>query len=162
MTDIMVKKSFIEKVWPIAEEEFKRSGIYPHIPTIQSAHESDWGRSGLTIKANNLFGFTGESWQQQGRPVIVLSTKEFEGGKWITVNRPFRSYDSWDGSIGDWAKLMQFPRYKDAFSCAKKGDIEGFAKNVASAGYATDPNYADKLVNLYETTTNLLPPILSV
>ncbi len=159
MTDIMTKKSFIEKMWPIADDEFNRSGIFPHMTVVQSAHESAWGTSGLTVKANNLFGFTGESWEKEGKPVIVLPTKEFVEAQWTVVNRPFRSYDSWAGSVRDWANLMQRPRYKDALEYMKSGNIVGFCKAVAAAGYATDPDYADKLIELYNENTNLLPLI---
>lgn len=159
MVDIMAQKNFIEKMWPIADDEFKRSNIFPHVTITQSAHESDWGLSFLTVKANNLFGFTGELWEKQGKPVLTLPTREFVNGKWITVNRPFRAYESWAASVRDWASLMQRSRYVDAVAFAKTGDVPNFAKAVAAAGYATDPTYASKLAQLYEGITNLLPPI---
>lgn len=159
MTNLQIKKSFIEKMWPIADEEFIRSGIYPHITIVQSAHESGWGLSGLTMKANNLFGFTGESWEKEGKPVIRLPTKEYINKEWVTVQRPFRAYASWADSIQDWSALMHKQRYAMALESALRGEMAFFSKWVAEAGYATDPRYGDKLMELYAGITNLLPPI---
>lgn len=152
----------------IAADEEGRSGIKSLITIAQAAHESGWGQSGLTQKANNLFGFTGDSWEAEGKPVIRMPTDEWvEGtvnnttgmsvpGRWITVPRPFRAYSSWAESVRDWASLMQANRYAAAFACARAGDMPGFAKAVFAAGYATDPNYAAELTMVGGIVSDLL------
>jgi lysozyme len=158
MVEIMARKAFIEKMWPIAMEEFHISGIHPYVTISQSAHESGWGLSGLTRKANNLFGYTGESWQKAGKPTILLPTREYLKGQRVTVERPFRAYPTWSDSIRDWAtNISTLSRYKDAYEHAKTGDVKQYARAVFVAGYATDPIYPEKLTNLYKSITNLLP-----
>ena len=169
MPEQIVKTRFISLMRPIAVDEELRSGIKPIITLMQSAHESAWGSSGLTDKANNLFGFTGESWEEAGKPVIKMPTTEYvdrtihgadgnpvvdENGHTmfkktpITVLRPFRAYKSWSESVRDWGNLMAKPRYATALAAARAGDVPGFSIAVLAAGYATDPNYSSSLVRV--------------
>lgn len=164
-----VQKRFVNLLYPIATDEENRSGIDPLITITQAAHESGWGQSELTKKANNLFGFTGESWEQQGKPVIRMPTREWVAssinnttgmtvpGHFITIPRPFRAYKSWAESVRDWSTLMQGQRYHAAYTAAKLGDLSGFAKAVYEAGYATDPDYAAELVNVGGEVLGFLP-----
>lgn len=163
-------KNFIKLMLPIAQDEDTRSGIKPLITITQSAHESGWGLSGLTQKANNLFGFTGEGWEHEGKPVIKLPTAEYvqrvvkdadgnpvydnttgrhvmETVK-VVVDRPFRSYESWAESIRDWARLLHAPRYAAALVAAQSGSMDVFAHEISKAGYATDPRYAEGLIRV--------------
>ena len=169
--DINAKKIFFSLVLPLAEDEQQRSSISPLITITQAAHESAWGTSELTTKANNLFGFTGEKWESEGKPIIKLPTEEWLHGsidttsgvtipgKWITVERPFRSYGSWAESIRDWAALMQKPIYEKAFEAAKSGDLTGFSIEVSMAGYATDPNYSSALIGVGNIVKDLFEGI---
>ena len=154
------RSDFKLKMLPIARDEQSRSGIHPDVTITQAAHESGWGQSGLTLKANNLFGFTGEAWEAAGKPVIKLPTKEYVKGKWITVNRPFRAYSSWAESVRDWGHLISTkPRYQDAYALAKQGDVKAFAVAVQKAGYATDPAYANSLAAVFDRVKSIvLPP----
>ena len=137
--------TFVKALRPVADVIKQEFAIRPIITLTPAAHESGWGRSGLTKKANNLFGFTGESWERNGKPVIRLPTIEYIEGERRVVTRPFRAYNSWEESVRDWARLMHFPRYRQALIWAKEGDVGAFAADVAAAGYATDPLYAIKL-----------------
>jgi flagellum-specific peptidoglycan hydrolase FlgJ len=153
------RATFINTIYPLAQDEESRSGIHPLITITQAAHESNWGNSGLTRKANNLFGFTGDSWAAEGKPVIKLPTSEFVHDQWITIERPFRAYGSWSESIRDWASLMQRPRYVKALDAAKRGDIVDFATEVATAGYATDPKYAEALISVAKFVQSIKPDL---
>lgn len=161
---------FITKMAPIAAQIRLVHGIDPLITISQAALESGWGLSGLTKKANNLFGFTGDSWAAQGKSVIYMETSEYSplppeklaywskpgdivskkpssrGGTDLRVKRPFRSYPTWYDSVADWAQLMKNSRYAAAYKAAQSGDIDGFAVQVQKAGYATDPDYAGELI----------------
>lgn len=53
--------AFLKKMTPIAKTMNEKYGIHPLIVMTQAAHESGWGASGLTKKANNLYGYTGEA-----------------------------------------------------------------------------------------------------
>ncbi len=153
------KSKFIDDMMPVSLEEAFHSNIKPLITITQAAHESGWGASELTKQANNLFGFTGESWEVAGRPIIKLPTKEFVKGGWVTMLRPFRAYASWNESVRDWSNLMRFPRYKLALIAATKGDIKEFAKQIAAGGYATDPNYAHALIGVSKEVLAIKPDL---
>lgn len=146
---------FKKAMMDIAHENEIKTGIKPEITILQSGHESNWGQSELTVKANNLFGFTGESWEKAGKPVLRLPTKEYINKQWVTVTRPFRAYASWRDSIADWANLLTHSNYKDALVAAQKGDVAAFAAAVQKGGYATDPAYATQLVKLYNSTKDV-------
>lgn len=150
------KENFKKNMLPIARDEQKRSGIHPDVTISQAAHESNWGLSGLTTQANNLFGFTGESWEKDGKPVLKLPTREFINGAWTVVNRPFRAYKSWAESVRDWGNLISTAsRYKKAYALAQKGDVPGYAVEVLKAGYATDPGYSKALTTVYNTVKSI-------
>lgn len=174
------KPNFVEKMMPIALQIQERYKIDPLITISQAAHESNWGLSGLTQEANNLFGFTGDTWAQQGKSVIWKPTNEWSpkspeqidywsvpgdiikktarpsGGTDIVVKRPFRAYPTWYDSVSDWANLMGAQRYANALRDAKDGNLTAFANDVHEAGYATDPDYPVKLVAVGDDVAALI------
>lgn len=142
------KAEFIARLRPVALAVERETGIKADLGMIQAAHESAWGTSGLTDKANNLFGFTAELgtyWRTQGRAFVEMPTTEWKGGAAYKTTRPFRAYASWEESYRDWARLMQIPHYAAALPFARAGNLKGFAAALQAAGYATDPAYASKL-----------------
>lgn len=147
MVTKQTKQNFKNTLEPIAKSIENQYGIKPIITISQSALESRWGVSGLTQKANNLFGFTGESWERAGKPVIKMPTREYIAGTWVTVNRPFRRYASWYDSVKNWAEIISgLSRYREAYKYAKTGDVVRFARAVKAGGYATDPQYPEKVI----------------
>lgn len=164
-------KNFKEKLGPIAAKVEAETGIKAKLGMGQAAHESAYGTSllsrpdaVLTIMrdnvqgpskgpANNLFGFTAEPptyWRKQGRPFVSMNTHEYKAGARITLERPFRAYQSWEESYRDWARLMQTEHYvkAGALDALKAGDSAAFAKAMGKAGYATDPNYEAKIARV--------------
>jgi flagellum-specific peptidoglycan hydrolase FlgJ len=176
-----MKKDFLNRIRPLAEAEQKISGIHPDITVTQAAHESRWGDSGLAVKANNLFGKTaGKLWLDANYPVVEMETWEFSplppekiqywnrpgdikerkvrksGGTDLVVLVPFRKFASWPEAIRDWAEAISLSkRYAKAYEVAKSGNFEQYAKEVAAAGYATDPKYAEKLIKVYQEVKSL-------
>ena len=132
-------KAFIEKVAGFAINNYAEFKILPSLVVAQAILESNWGKSGLTQKNNNLFGIKGNGGD--------FETKEYVNGKWITIVAGFRSYDSFEGSIIDHAKLLNKPRYAKV-----KGetDYKKACEAVYKAGYATDFQYPQKLIKLIE------------
>lgn len=165
---------FIARLKPIAEAIDREFGIKPPVILVQSAHESNWGESLLTIKANNLFGMmAGRNWLAAGKPIAEFPTTEFSrlppekirywdrpgdvikkqvtpnGLTMLLVNLAFRKYDSWTDSILDWSRMVTTsPRFAKAAIAARVGNVLVFAAEMQLAGYATDPNYAGKLARL--------------
>ena len=109
-----------------------------------AALESGWGKSLLSVKGFNLFGVKADqSWAGE---TLAMQTREYVNGQWVIVPALWRKYPDWLGSISDHAKfLLTNPRYKSCF--ASKTGV-AFALAVQVAGYATDPDYASKLVSI--------------
>ena len=132
---------FIARISSCAVESMRQFGVPASVTLAQAALESSWGRSLLATDAFNLFGIKADpSWNG---PTVTMHTKEFVNGEPVVVQAKFRRYDGWQPSVDDHAKfLRENPRYE---KCFRTTDGESFAKEVAKAGYATDPEYADKI-----------------
>lgn len=130
------EKAFIEAMAPVAQESYKEHGVLPSITLAQGIIESAWGKSGLTVQGNNLFGIKADiSWTG---PVIEMNTQEFVNGQYITVVARWRVYDRWENSILDHGKfLKENIRYEQAGVFNAKNYKEQ-AEALLRAGYATD------------------------
>ncbi|MDR6880372.1 glycoside hydrolase family 73 protein [Bacillus sp. 3255] len=138
----MTKQSFIEQIAPAAVEDMIKTGVLASITIAQACLESAWGQS---APGNNLFGIKGSGTTQ--------TTQEFINGKWVSIETGFRVYNDWIGSIEDHSEfLLQNSRYRKSgfFDCCTKGDYAEAARALQSAGYATDPQYAVKLIRIIE------------
>jgi flagellar protein FlgJ len=123
----------------------------------QGGHESGFGTSGLTLKANNLFGFTGEAWAKEGKPTVAMPTREFLKGVWVAVTRPFRAYASIEESMRDYARLLTTqPRYAESVANARRGDVPATWAALGRSGYATDPTYGEKLAGVHKLVGQVL------
>ena len=138
----MIPSEFIMRLTPGAVASAKATGVLASISIAQAALESAWGESGLAKTGNNLFGIKADSlWRG---PTLTINTKEFIKGQWVVVPALWRKYPSWQASIDDHAAfLKRNPRYKACFACTS---AHAFARALAQAGYATDPEYANKLI----------------
>ena len=107
----------------------------------EAALESGWGAH---CPGFNLFGIKADpSWHG---PIVTESTDEDGNGKTVTITANFRAYPSWLASLQDHAQfLLTNSRYQPAFAYST-GAL--FAKAVAAAGYATDPQYAQKIISI--------------
>jgi len=133
---------FIMRFTTAAVASAKTTGVPASITIAQAALESAWGESGLAKTGNNLFGIKADSlWRGQ---TLTMNTKEFIKEQWVVVPALWRKYPSWQASIDDHAAfLKRNPRYKACFACTS---AHAFARALAQAGYATDPEYANKLI----------------
>ncbi len=141
----MTPAQFLDQVGPAAQAVCKQTGIPSSITLAQGILESGWGRSQLATVGKNLFGIKADtSWTGK---VMTLPTREFFRGKFITVEAKWRVYDTWEDSIRDHAKFFfDNPRYAPAL--INSTDPEKFAQEIQECGYATDPQYAEKLMGI--------------
>lgn len=122
----------------------------------QAAHESGWGRHEIRnadgSSSHNLFGIkAGPGWSGA---VAQVTTTEYVDGQARQVVAKFRSYASYEEAFRDHAKLLKSnPRYSQVI--ANGATAAGFATSLQSAGYATDPAYAQKLTKIINTTVQL-------
>lgn len=104
----------------------------------QSALETG---NGSHAPGNNYFGIKGGS--------NSLGTKEFINGKWVSAKDSFRGYKSQQESADDYVKfLLSNKRYAEVL---KSGSIGEAISAMGSSGYATDPDYAQKLAAFDQT-----------
>lgn len=143
------KREFINKIAPEAIKLRDTYQILPSITIAQAILESDWGDSQLTTKYNNLFGVKGDSPDNTKQ----MTTQEYIDGKWQTVTARFRAYPSYDASLLEHAQLFHKgtswnPEQYEHFLAAD--NYQAAAQALQTDGYATDPGYATKLINLIE------------
>jgi|LNFM01.1.fsa_nt_gb peptidoglycan hydrolase FlgJ len=142
-------RDFVNRLWPHAAEASRSTGIPAHFMIGQAALESGWGnreiRGGDGAPSHNLFGIkAGRGWT--GRTVDIVTTEYINGAPQKVVDR-FRAYDSYADSFRDYANLMRGnPRYAAVLESGN--DAVAFARGLQKAGYATDPQYADKLARV--------------
>ncbi len=142
------QKKFVERVGALAAADMQKSGVLASLTIAQAILESGWGKSGLTVKGNALFGIkAGTSWTGA---VYSGKTQEcYDGVTFTTVTGLFRAYGSWAESVADHSDLLsRNARYKAVIG---ERDYKAACRAIAAAGYATDPKYADKLVQIIET-----------
>ncbi len=140
---------FIQTLMPAAEQAAAQLGVDPKVILAQAALETGWGAAMIEdeegISSNNFFGIKAdERWQ--GDAVETLTTEVFDG-KAMTVTAPFRAYDDPEASFQDYVDfLSSSDRYQTALSVAD--DSEQYVNELQDAGYATDPDYAEKILRI--------------
>lgn len=138
-------EGFLATIRPWVIEDMKRTKILASLTASQALIESNKGNSGLTQKANNLFGMKGE---YEGA-FVLMNTTEFYNGIRTTVKAKFRKYPSWEDSINDHSGLFwRSVRYENLRGCT---DYKLACKYVKEDGYATSPTYTQTLINTIET-----------
>ena len=157
--------AFVDAYGKGAYENSVHSGVPYEFTLAQAIIESGYGRSGLTVQANNFFGIkAGGSWTGA---TVSFPTQEFINGSTVTVQALFRKYATPQDSFADHDKfLRENSRYAAAFQYSK--DPIQFLVEIKKGGYATDPNYVQtvsgviKGVQAYVASKNLFPPSSAV
>lgn len=141
--------SFYNKLIGHASQAAQETGIPANFMIGHAALESGWGRREIRAKdgsnTHNLFGIkAGGSWT--GKTAEVMTT-EYVGGVAHKVKEKFRAYSSYAEAFKDYANLLaNNPRYSNVVAAGNGNDAASFAKGLQRAGYATDPNYANKIM----------------
>lgn len=138
---------FITKIAPFVQSACAKSSIFPSVCIAQAILETGWGRASI---GNNLFGVkaTGTSNEYWDGSSVSSPTYEYINGVKTRVTSKFRAYKTIEDSIKDHNRLFKAKRY-DAVLKAKTPEEQ--AKAIKAGGYATDPKYAEKLINLINT-----------
>lgn len=145
------KQAFIKEVGPIAQGLQKKYGILASISIAQASLESNFGQSQLASVYNNLYGVKTDVTDPQG---VVLPTLEYIDGEMKEMNERFKVYESKSESMEAHARLIYYGTSwdQDYYQDVKAGqDYHAQAKGLQSAGYATDPDYAEKIIEMIET-----------
>ena len=128
--------AFFNNLAPIVVNEYiRRKGqkrLFPSTVLAMAALES-----GYNLNAETLFGIKGDG--------VILDTTEYINGEYVNVKDSFKAYPSISASVQGLYALMQWVHYDRATSCI---DYEEECRMVQACGYATDPEYANKLINI--------------
>ncbi|WP_313641972.1 glycoside hydrolase family 73 protein [Paenibacillus sp.] len=145
----MTETEFIARIANFAIKDMQISKVPASLTIAQAALESGWGSSGLTVKANNLFGIKGTG----PAGSITVQTTEYVNGKAVKVEAPFRAYNNWGESVADHSVLIVngVSWNRNLYSKVLGASGKVAAQEIAAAGYATDPNYAAKLIQIMNT-----------
>ena len=141
------QKDFIATVGALAAADMAKSGILASLTIAQAILESGWGTSALAVNANALFGIKADA-RWNGRAYSTATKECYDGVNLVTVDALFRAYDSWEHSLADHsAFLTASTRYA---AVVGERDYRAACVAIKAAGYATAPDYAEKLISLIE------------
>ena len=127
---------FFNNLAPIVVNEYiRRKGQYRLFPSTVLAMAAL--ESGYNLNAETLFGIKGEG--------QVLDTTEYIEGQYVNIKDSFKCYPSLTASVQGLYDLMQSDRYHPACDCT---DWEEECRQIQKCGYATDPEYSDKLISI--------------
>lgn len=139
-------EEFVTTMLPMAEKAAARLGVDPHYLVAQAALETGWGKSIIKqadgSNSHNLFGIKAHGgWQGESANVV---THEYRNGVKGQERADFRSYASFEQSFDDYVDFLHDNgRYQQALTSTANPD--SFFRELQQAGYATDPQYANKV-----------------
>lgn len=140
---------FVKSIWPYAQQASKLIGLDPKILVAQAALETGWGKmiaKDAEGSSNNLFNIKAKGYQAEQS--ITIKTTEYIADIPIKMTASFKKYASVEHSFNDYVSLIKNDhRYKTALSNAN--DPKRYIDSLQQAGYATDPNYSNKILSIY-------------
>jgi flagellar protein FlgJ len=140
------QEDFVNRMLPPIRRVASALNLSPQALMAQAALETGWGqrmpRNADGSSSNNMFGIkAGEEWSGAR---ATADTVEVSNGVVSTRRTAFRAYASIEESVDDFANLLaNSPRYREALSAGS--DAKGYTASIGRSGYATDPDYENKL-----------------
>ncbi len=144
---------FIRSLLPAARNAASALGLDPLALIAQAALETGWGKRMIKTASGensfNLFGIkASRNWQGN---TAVVDTLEYRQGVARKEQAKFRAYDSPEQSLQDYAGFISNSlRYQQAVAAAT--EPAAYFSELQAAGYATDPNYAQKIMAVFKST----------
>ncbi|HWV13791.1 MAG TPA: flagellar assembly peptidoglycan hydrolase FlgJ [Cellvibrio sp.] len=142
-------EDFIASLMPFAEKAAAELNVNTDIILAQAALETGWGKHILQDSQGNssfnIFNIKkSSSWDGK---TIGINALEFKQGVALMERSEFRQYEGYSNSFSDYVDLLKnSPRYQRVLDAGN--DSAGYAEALQKAGYATDPDYAQKLKSL--------------
>lgn len=143
-------QEFIRQIWPHMVQGAKELGVDPKVLAAQAILETGWGehinKTARGGSSYNLFNIKAQQdWQGQRTQV---HTTEFIDGEKVQEKAQFRAYTNLAESVKDYVNLIKGnPRYQGALQHAE--NPKAYIHSIHCAGYATDPQYRDKIMRIY-------------
>ncbi len=144
-------KKFVETLIPFANQAAQELKVHPGILLAQAALESGWGKKTIAhadgSSTHNLFGIKADQrWDGQKAAVMTL---EYDQGIGHKQPANFRAYDNFSDAFQDYVRFIKSnPRYQQALVHAD--DPRRYIQELQKAGYATDPVYAQKVIEIFD------------
>ncbi|MCF6258410.1 MAG: flagellar assembly peptidoglycan hydrolase FlgJ [Gammaproteobacteria bacterium] len=142
-------QEFVQQLWPHAKAASEKLGVAPAVILAQAALETGWGKKvnkhASGESSYNLFNIKADGrWQGES---VSVGTLEFRQGVAVRETAKFRAYASYEESFADFVNFIKTsPRYQPALAVAD--DAQSFTRELSAAGYATDPEYANKIMRI--------------
>ena len=147
-------EEFVQQLLPHAQRAAENLGVDAKVIIAQACLETGWGQK-VPRHANgensfNVFGIkAGKSWRGDR---LAKNSLEYQQHQFKPQKSWFRSYDSLATAVDDYASLLaNKPRYAAALESG--GNSRAYAQALQAAGYATDPNYANKILRVMQSPT---------
>jgi len=140
--------NFINKVAPILQSEGKRRGYnIISVPIAQAILESNWGKSGLTVKAHNFHGMKcGSKWK--GKSINMKTQEEYTVGNLTTIRDNFRAYDNDEQGLRGYYDFISSSRYANLKTATT---VQEYAHNLKTDGYFTSSHMEQSLQKVVAT-----------
>ncbi len=143
----MSNSDFIESVLSAAVQIQKNHSLSAPAITAQACLETGYGKYVCTDintgqYSYNLFNIKGKG----PAGSVLVNTTEFYNGVKTNIQDYFRAYNNFEESFEDLVKVMSNDRYAPCRKAASNPDE--YARQLQKCGYATDPEYSDKLINI--------------
>lgn len=138
-------EDFIRDCWPHAVRAGSELNVDPRVIVAQSALETGWGQHVPHTQdgqnSYSLFGIKADHrWDGDS---VNINTLEFRNGVMNQERAAFRAYDSVAEAFDDYVQFLQSsPRYEAVINSDTASE---YSRGLQDAGYATDPDYADKI-----------------
>ncbi len=138
---------FVKSIWPYAKQASTMLGLDPKLLMAQAALETGWGQFIAKdldgSSSNNIFNIKAKNLDR----AVKIKTTEYIADSPVSMMASFKKYSSVAHSFDDYMSLILGDRYKTALANAH--DPERYIDALLCAGYATDPDYANKIVSIY-------------
>ncbi len=149
-------QDFVEKLIPLAKKAAEKIGVDHLLLVAQSALETGWGKHVVADENGensfNLFNIKkGSDWS---KGTAQHNTLEYDQGVVTQEKAEFRMYSGIAESLDDYVDfVLGKDRYKNAVENA--GDSGDYIRELKNAGYATDPQYSEKVLSVYHRVKEL-------
>jgi flagellar protein FlgJ len=157
MVSFQQPKDFVSALTESAKQVEQQLKVPFAVVIAQAALETGWGQKIIKTEqgnsSHNLFNIKADS--RWSGDKTHKETLEYQEGSMVKKREPFRVYQSMADSVKDYIHfLSNNDRYQGALK--QVGDVEQFLHKLQSAGYATDPNYANKILGTLKTVKGIL------
>jgi flagellum-specific peptidoglycan hydrolase FlgJ len=142
----MPTQPFILLIAPQAIQACKGTRLFPSLMIAQACLESNYGKSKLATLHHNYFGIKGSgAWKGA---TVTYKTNEYVNKNLITIKQAFRSYPTLLAGFADRVHFLQVNKRYFVNGVFNSHTPEEQARCFLKAGYATDPSYPQKLINI--------------